>query len=332
MNVEIIDLIDDCRYLAAKRCYESQSYIESKVNEKIHVDESSSFTPEENRKKIDLMLERSKEIECAIARSGSDLAASVFGVPQTNENWILGSILFGISTHYKRIGENDIIVKMEGKIDDLPIFEQCAVIHEVDLFNTWIPFCDKSVLIEKIGKAELIAYMNFNIMGISRDLLLHAYGADCTLESDKIIIVGKSIESYGDVKIPWKSIGWFHNRIDVKEFKLVLNIVSPSAAEAHIIAHLDFNAPLPASIVNYLVTKVAGLFLYFFQRQSRSIIQHNEDELKGPSHKTNEHAERIRSNEGFYKHWVLPKIQALCRQKGWAAPSVPSLEGKEAAV
>jgi hypothetical protein len=73
--------------------------------------------------------------------------------------------------------------------------------------------------------------MNFSIMGISRDLLLHAYGADCTLECDKMIIVGKSIESYGEFEIPWKNIGWFHDRIIVKEFQLVLNIVSPTAAE-----------------------------------------------------------------------------------------------------
>ena len=160
-NVEILDLIDDCRYLAAKRCYEI-SESQSKMDNKPNADEKSKplrCSDANVTDKIDLMLERSKEIECAIFRSGSTTKtfSSTQSEYQTSGEWILGSVLFGITTQYMRIGENDIIVKMEGKIDDLPIFEQCAVIHEVDLFRTWLPFCDKSVLIKKIGKAELIA-------------------------------------------------------------------------------------------------------------------------------------------------------------------------------
>ena len=75
-------------------------------------------------------------------------------------------------------------------------------------------------------------YMSFNIMGISRDVLLHAYGADCTQENDEIIIVGKSMESYsGQGDIPWKPVGWFHQRLIIKEFKLVLHIESPTTAK-----------------------------------------------------------------------------------------------------
>ena len=75
-------------------------------------------------------------------------------------------------------------------------------------------------------------YMSFNIMGISRDVLLHAYGADCTQENDEIIIVGKSVESYsGQGDIPWKPVGWFHQRLIIKEFKLVLHIESPTTAK-----------------------------------------------------------------------------------------------------
>lgn len=73
-------------------------------------------------------------------------------------------------------------------------------------------------------------------MGFSRDTLLHAYAADCTLECGKIIIVGKSIDSYsnssGEVRIPWKPVGWFHQRLVIKEFHLVMDIVSPTSAKA----------------------------------------------------------------------------------------------------
>lgn len=46
---------------------------------------------------------------------------------------------------------------MEGTLENLPLFEQCAVIHEIDLFKQWIPFCNESILIDKIGNAELVA-------------------------------------------------------------------------------------------------------------------------------------------------------------------------------
>jgi hypothetical protein len=146
--------------------------------------------------------------------------------------------------------------------------------------------------------------MNFGLMGISRDVLLHAYGADCVLESGKMIIVGKSIETFSNssgeaVDIPWKSVGWLHNKLIIKEFKLVLDILSPSTANTHIVAHIDFNAPVPTWVVNYLVTKVAGLFLFFFQKQARTVVENA----------TCEHAERIRSNATFYRDWVLPKIR-----------------------
>jgi hypothetical protein len=77
--------------------------------------------------------------------------------------------------------------------------------------------------------------MSFNIMGISRDVLLHAYGADCTQENDEMIIMGKSVDSYsGQGSIPWKPVGWFHQRLIIKEFKLVIHIESPTTAKVTI--------------------------------------------------------------------------------------------------
>ena len=65
--------------------------------------------------------------------------------------------MLNISTHYKVSSEGIITVRMEGIMDDLPIFEQCAVLHEVDLFKEWIPFCRSSINIENVGLADLVA-------------------------------------------------------------------------------------------------------------------------------------------------------------------------------
>eukprot|EP01035_Chromulina_nebulosa_P036863 gene36863-49723_t len=133
----IYTLIDDCKYLAA---YESYKQLPSNCQ--------PSMLPMEVTvdDKIAKLLERVNEINEA---SGSSQKSH----EHNDSSWILGSTLFGISTYYRRVGANDIVVKLEGTVHDLPIFEQCAVIHEVDLFSTWVPLCGESILIEKIGKA-----------------------------------------------------------------------------------------------------------------------------------------------------------------------------------
>ncbi len=53
---------------------------------------------------------------------------------------------------------------------DLPIFEVCAVIHEVDLFSEWLPFCSDAKTVKKIKHGELIPYVNIHIYLIIRFL------------------------------------------------------------------------------------------------------------------------------------------------------------------
>lgn len=96
---------------------------------------------------IQQMLERSSMVR-----------ESLHSVDESGD-WILGAEMYGITTTYKKCedDENAIVVKIEGTMDDLPLFEQMAVLHEVDLYTEWAPFCTDSVLIDKVGKAELYA-------------------------------------------------------------------------------------------------------------------------------------------------------------------------------
>lgn len=43
---------------------------------------------------------------------------------------------------------------MEG-VQDIPIFEQLAVLYEVALFNQWMPFCSQSDLLQQLCKLLL---------------------------------------------------------------------------------------------------------------------------------------------------------------------------------
>lgn len=73
--------------------------------------------------------------------------------------------------------------------------------------------------------------MNICIPPLSRDFSLHAFAADCLHEHGKLIITGKSIEEYGPKPLPLKAVGWFHNRMVVKEFKVICEINSPTNAK-----------------------------------------------------------------------------------------------------
>lgn len=117
-------------------------------------------------------------------------------VDRVDSSWSHGSSLFGIHTHYKLTDDGSIMIRLEGEQNNLPMFEQLAVIHEVDLFHEWVPFCDASSCIEKVGPSEIVAYLNVSLPPISRDALLRAYGVDCIMEEMKILIIGGSIDDW----------------------------------------------------------------------------------------------------------------------------------------
>jgi hypothetical protein len=194
--------------------------------------------------------------------------ADVDGV---DSSWSHGSSLFGIHTHYKLTDDGSIMIRLEGEQNNLPMFEQLAVIHEVDLFHEWVPFCDASSCVEKIGPSEIVAHLSVSLPPISRDALLRAYGVDCILEEGKILIIGGSIDDWilpstdGDdahsndsdsrippypsdstiydpvtskasvpdlQKTPWKKVpGWFHDRMLIKDFKSIISIKGPDTAK-----------------------------------------------------------------------------------------------------
>jgi len=104
----------------------------------------------------------------------------------------------------------------------LPVFEQIAVINEVDLFNRWvsdsrefliliinflyilqIPFCSKSDLIVKTGHAELLAFIKVSAPFMSRDTALHAYGVDCLTERNLILLLARSVDSFPGYTLPY---------------------------------------------------------------------------------------------------------------------------------
>ena len=147
---KFLKYIEDCRYLAA---FELYRFLKDSLTHSGEVrpglsdewKQEMQVLLDEHIQKVELLLERIEEVERAL------------NYQDVEDQWILGAQMLGVKTYYQLDKSDDsIIIKMEGESDDLPLFEQCAVIHEVDLFNNWIPFCTESKMVTKIGNAELV--------------------------------------------------------------------------------------------------------------------------------------------------------------------------------
>eukprot|EP00978_Attheya_sp_CCMP212_P038000 scaffold184061_cov48-Attheya_sp.AAC.2 len=111
------------------------------------------------------------------------------------EDWILTQTSNGIMTYYRREEDNSLTIKLEGDLTGVPLFEQLAILREVDLFHTWSPFCIKSEKIAQLGTIDVAAWFLTGLpkFGIVRDGCYRALGCDCMEEDASIMIVGQGL-------------------------------------------------------------------------------------------------------------------------------------------
>ena len=256
------------------------------------------------------MMQRAEEAEKTIRSSG------MHNIDGDNCEWILGSQLLGIQTHYKVGDDGFLTVKMESASENLPIFEQLAVIHEVDYFRDWVPFCSKSQLITKMSHTEMAAYFKISAPFMSRDTTLRAFGVDALNEHNLILLSGKSVDAIeGIEKLPFEEKSWFHDRLEILEFKTLIEVTEPTKAKMTIIAKVNLNCPLPNTIVNFVVRHLAGMILLQLQDQTKKIVA---DPL-------GKFGQRIRDDKEFYTDWLLKKLEKFCRFKNWDVPEIACL-------
>lgn len=80
----------------------------------------------------------------------------------------MGQTLMGITTSYKYGPDGSLWIKMQGTMDDVRVMDQMATVREVDLFHKWVPFCDKSTLLKRLGVVELLVYFSTSVPGACR--------------------------------------------------------------------------------------------------------------------------------------------------------------------
>jgi hypothetical protein len=281
---QLIASISDSKYLEARAIYQNLASLER--DDKLEANVKAKLV--QLQPQVKTLLERAERVDNTLLTWETESNAS---------DWIFGTDYYGVVTHYKTTENGIITIRMEASKDDQPIFEQIAVMHEIDLFKDWVPFCTKSELIKKIGFAEIFAYFKLSIPFCSRDTLFNAFGVDCLEEHGLFMLLGESsIEGDGSELLERKS--WFHNRIDVLDFKFIARINSPVSTNMILIATIEPNAPLPKMIVNFIIRNIAGLILYLLQQQAQKIID-------DPS---SIYRVRIKEKNEFYRDWVLRKL------------------------
>lgn len=107
------------------------------------------------------MLERNEECENALREYNMETTE--------DERWVLGLDMFGYRTHYIVEEDHNVLVRIEGSQENLPLFEQLAVIRELQLYKEWVPFCSKSEMLHEISHTDMIAFMHiWSPLGKSR--------------------------------------------------------------------------------------------------------------------------------------------------------------------
>ncbi len=166
----VLSFVGACRYLAADELY--KSFLEEirtaevALEQRQKQDHSNSEPFHLEHMSSENIIKWLESAKGSLAKKDRELKVlteriveirSALEYQDKQDQWVLGASHFGVNTYYK-LDEEDgsIIIKMEGSNEELPLFEQCAVIHEADLFHTWVPFCTSALLIDKISTGELI--------------------------------------------------------------------------------------------------------------------------------------------------------------------------------
>ena len=139
----LLKVISDHQYLEADKIYQNiLRHIETLTECNDY--SSNSDAKVKDKKKVRHLIEvvYATEINLFLERRNAikTLSADLSINNHSHSEWSLGAQLLGITSYFKKSKHNErnIRVKVETVLDDLPLFEQCAIFHEVSEFvNTF---------------------------------------------------------------------------------------------------------------------------------------------------------------------------------------------------
>ena len=268
-----------------------------------------------------------------------------------DNHWTLAQTLFGITTYYRNETNGTLSIKMEGQLEGVSLFDQVAVLREVDLHYKWAPFVSSSLTIAHLDKLDTVGWFALGLpsFGLMRDACFRAIGCDSMFEDGSILLVAQGINDrpksqnanadslspeeaeeliefeylskdpiLDTLDLPDPPTRMGSGRITLRTFQSLIQVESPTSARTLIIANVDPNLPfVPHSLLDFIMKKLCGVLLNKLQHAAKRV---SKDPVNNP------HASKMRQEEIFYKHWLLPKFEAVCKLRKWSVPVVSSFE------
>jgi hypothetical protein len=226
-----------------------------------------------------------------------------------NEDWTLSQTLFGITTYYRREADGSLSIKMEGELHGVPLFEQVAVLKEVDLHSRWAPFCSSSMTIKDLDKLDTLGWFCLGIpqFGLARDNVFRAIGCDNLSDDGSILLVGQGVHDRPDtvpyaepyfcegldgIDIPDPPASMGSGRLTLKVFSAIIEVLSPYSVRTKLIANVNPNlAIIPQALMDLIMRKLCGVLLNRLQHAAKKVQKHPD---------RNPHARRMRQDTGKF--------------------------------
>jgi hypothetical protein len=113
--------------------------------------------------------------------------------------------------------------------------------------------------------------------GITRDIVVHAFGANCLTEQNSIVLVTKSLtdseydkELTEDVQIPPVNRGFFSDRVHLHYLYCVNTMTSPTSTKFTAVMKLDpkLSLGLPGSVLSWFINQLASVVYPLLRKQA----------------------------------------------------------------
>lgn len=277
-----------------------------------------------------------------------------------DNHWTFAQTLFGITTYYRNEEDGSLSIKMEGRLEGVSLFDQVAVLREVDLHYKWAPFVSSSLTIAHLNKLDTVGWFVVGLpsFGLMRDACFRAVGCDSMLEDGSILLVGQGIadkpeDGVQKAKLQLKPSE--ANSIQVSNMELPGDFEYLS--KDPILKELDLPAPptrmgsgrmiirkfqsiihveSPTSAHTRLIANVdpnlpfvpQSLLDFLMKKLCGVLLNKLQNAAKKVSKDPiqNPHASKMRQEEEFYKNWLMIKFRAVCKLRNWTMPPVTSFE------
>lgn len=203
-----------------------------------------------------------------------------------------------ISIKYKNLpGTQTFILLSEAEID-VPIFNFITLMHESDLYHTWLPFCKKSKTVANLSRTHKISWQEYHVPLIAtRQTCLHGFGANLLSTNGVVVFVSRSCDQKSDfkgIKLP------DHSNARRAVVNLMGCIVKPlSKKKIHLTILINFDPSL---------TNIPNKFLsYFSRKMGKGIFKKIVEKAK--SFEGSEYQKRIKIKENKEFYDFLAKTQ-----------------------